>query len=83
MRRISLLPLRVRLCLRHALAFALRYDLCRAKIILHALVSNFEFALAVPEEDIGRKFGIVARPFVKSQTALGIELPLIVKRVAV
>jgi hypothetical protein len=51
----------------------------RAKIILHALVSAFEFRLAVPEEQIGKRIGIVTRPMLKSAKEIA-QLPLIVSR---
>lgn len=52
----------------------------RTKVILHALVSIFEFALAVAVEDIGKKDGIVARPILKSAREKGPQLPLRVTR---
>jgi hypothetical protein len=52
----------------------------RTKIILHALISTFEFELAVRPEDVGRKDGIVTRPMLKSQPEQGVQLPLVVRR---
>jgi hypothetical protein len=51
----------------------------RTKIILHALISTFEFELAVPKEEMGLKSGIVTRPVVKSQMEKGTQLPLFVR----
>jgi hypothetical protein len=48
------------------------------KIIIHALVSAFEFKLAVEPSDIARKTRIVQRPLVVSEKAKGNQLPLLV-----
>jgi hypothetical protein len=47
---------------------------------LHALVTRFDFALAVPTEEVGRMDGIVTRPLLRSQKELGPQLPVIMKR---
>jgi hypothetical protein len=55
----------------------------RTKIILHALLSELRFALAVPASDIGRKStNIVVKPVVKAELEKGYQLPVIVSRVA-
>jgi hypothetical protein len=51
----------------------------RTKIILHALISTFEFELAIPQEELGFKNGIVTRPIVKSEMEKGTQLPLFVR----
>ncbi|KAI0077563.1 cytochrome P450 [Panus rudis PR-1116 ss-1] len=56
-----------------------RFSLVEMKALLFALLRSFEFALACQPEDIGRKFGIVTRPYVKSEPEAGNQLPLIVK----
>jgi hypothetical protein len=79
--RLPLLSVRVCLFSDHfSLTVCLLYH-CRTKIILHALICNFEFTLAMAAEDVGRKDGIVTRPMLKSQPEQGVQLPLVVKRV--
>ncbi|KAF7299959.1 Cytochrome P450 [Mycena chlorophos] len=56
-----------------------RFSLFEMKCLLFTLIRAFEFELAVPREDIGKKQGIVLRPFVKSEMKSG--LPLRVRRV--
>jgi hypothetical protein len=51
----------------------------RTKVILHALISSFEFELAVPKDDVGGKRGIVTRPMLRSQKENGAQLPLLIK----
>jgi hypothetical protein len=55
----------------------------RTKIILHALISAFEFELATPKEDIGAKRGVVTRPCVRSRIEEGAQLPLRMRRAPV
>jgi hypothetical protein len=66
-------------CVHLLLFFYLILTARRAKIILHALVSAFEFRLAVPKEQIGKRIGIVTRPMLKSAKEIA-QLPLIVSR---
>lgn len=49
------------------------------KALLFTLVRAFEFELAVPAADIGRKISIVQHPFVRSDPGAGAQMPLIVK----
>ncbi|THV01377.1 cytochrome P450 [Dendrothele bispora CBS 962.96] len=57
-----------------------RFSLIEMKALLFTLVRAFEFELAVPVEDIGRKSAIVTRPFLKSVPEKGSQLPLIVRQ---
>ncbi|KAJ7052294.1 cytochrome P450 [Mycena amicta] len=57
-----------------------RFSLIEMKCLLFVLIRAFEFELAVPREDIGKKQGIVSRPFVKSLKAP--QMPLLVKRIS-
>jgi hypothetical protein len=58
-----------------------RFSLIELKIILHALVSEFSFALAVEVNDIIKKStGIVMRPHLLSEEEKGAQLPLLVER---
>jgi hypothetical protein len=50
------------------------------KALLFTLVRAFEFELAVPASDLGRKTSVVQRPLVKSEPEAGNQLPLLVKR---
>ncbi|KAJ7785145.1 cytochrome P450 [Mycena maculata] len=60
-----------------------RFSLVETKALLFTLVRTFEFELAVPVEDIGRKpTAIVQRPTVRSEPAAGNQLPLRVRAVA-
>lgn len=56
-----------------------RFALVEIKALLFTLVRAFEFDLAVPVEDLGRKSSIVQRPFVRSEEKKGSQLPLNVK----
>lgn len=56
--------------------------ICRTKILLHVLVSSFVFQLAVSPDDIRGKPGIVTRPYVKSLTNGGPQMPIIIRKVA-
>jgi len=58
-----------------------RFSLVEMKAILFALVRAFEFDLAVPGEDIGKRSVIVARPFVKTDPGPNRQyrLPLIIR----
>lgn len=51
----------------------------RMKALLFTLVRAFEFELAVPAADIGRKISIVQRPMVRSEPGAGAQMPLLVK----
>jgi cytochrome P450 len=60
-----------------------RFSLVETKIILHALVSEFSFALDFNVSDIIKKStGIVVRPHLASDKEnKGAQLPLLVERV--
>ncbi|KAJ7087052.1 cytochrome P450 [Mycena crocata] len=59
-----------------------RFSLVEMKALLFVLMRAFEFALAVPLEDVGRKdTAIVRRPIVLSEPEKGFQLPLLVKPV--
>ncbi|KAJ7106510.1 hypothetical protein C8R44DRAFT_564445, partial [Mycena epipterygia] len=59
-----------------------RFSLAETKALLFTLVRAFEFELAVPSKDIGRKDNaIVRRPVVLSDVAAGRRLPLLVRPV--
>jgi hypothetical protein len=49
------------------------------KALLFSLVRAFEFELAVPATDIGKKMSIVEHPVVSSEPEAGHQLPLLVK----
>ena len=49
------------------------------KALLFTLVRTFEFQLAVPASDIGRKLMIVQRPILLSDPKGGPQLPLLLK----
>jgi hypothetical protein len=51
------------------------------KALLFTLVRAFEFELAVPVEDIGKKSTIVQRPLVLSDPEGGNQMPLLLKPV--
>jgi hypothetical protein len=51
------------------------------KVLLFTLIRAFEFELAVPSEDIGKKSSIVQRPLVLSDPAGGNQMPLLLKPV--
>ena len=49
------------------------------KALLFTLIRSFEFELAVPASDIGKKAGIVHRPILLSNPDGGSQMPLFVK----
>lgn len=51
------------------------------KALLFTLIRAFEFELAVPPEDIGKKAAIVQRPLVISDPEGGNQMPLLLKPV--
>ena len=56
--------------------------LYRMKALLFTLVREFEFELAVPVEDISKKFTIIVqRPVVLSDPEGGNQMPLLLKSV--
>ncbi|KAJ7063948.1 cytochrome P450 [Mycena amicta] len=56
-----------------------RFSLVETKAILFTLVRAFQFALAVPAADMGKRGNaIVERPIVKSQMEKGNQLPLVI-----
>ena len=57
------------------------FHLCRMKALLFTLIRAFEFELAVPVEDIGKKSTIVQRPLVLSDPEGGNQMPLLLKLV--
>ena len=59
----------------------LRSFLYRMKALLFTLIRAFEFELAVPVEDIGKKSTIVQRPVILSDPAGGNRMPLLLKPV--
>ncbi|KAJ7498342.1 cytochrome P450, partial [Mycena galericulata] len=56
-----------------------RFSLVETKALLFTLVRAFEFELAVPVADIGKKSSLVQRPFVRSDPKGGPQLPLRIK----
>ncbi|KAJ7778749.1 cytochrome P450 [Mycena maculata] len=56
-----------------------RFSLVETKALLFTLVRAFEFELAVPVSDIGRRTSVVTRPVVRSEPKSGHQLPLIIK----
>ncbi|KAJ7466262.1 cytochrome P450 [Mycena galericulata] len=59
-----------------------RFSLVETKALLFTLVRAFEFELAVPREDVGKKsMFIVQRPIVLSEMGKGNQMPLLVKPV--
>ncbi|KAJ7123213.1 cytochrome P450 [Mycena filopes] len=56
-----------------------RFSLVEMKALLFTLVRAFEFELAVPVEDVGKKSAVVQRPLLKSQPEAGNQLPLLIK----
>jgi hypothetical protein len=52
------------------------------KALLFTLVRSFEFALAVPIEEMGKKtVGVVQKPIVLSDPHAGNQLPLLIRPV--
>ncbi|KAJ7254987.1 cytochrome P450 [Mycena haematopus] len=59
-----------------------RFSLVEMKALLFTLIRAFEFELAVPVGEIGKKTtAIVQRPMLKTDRAAGSQLPLLVKLV--
>jgi len=58
-----------------------RFALVEMKVLLFTLIRAFEFELAVPSEDIGKKSAIVQRPLVLSDPAGGNQMPLLLRPV--
>ncbi|KAJ6500711.1 cytochrome P450 [Mycena sanguinolenta] len=56
-----------------------RFSLVEMKALLFTLVRAFEFELAVPAADIGKKTSIVQRPIIRSDPKAGNQMPLIIK----
>lgn len=56
-----------------------RFSLVEMKALLFTLVRAFEFELAVPVSDIGKRSTIVQRPFLRSDPENKSQLPLLVK----
>jgi hypothetical protein len=50
----------------------------RMKILLHALVTAFNFELAVPVEEVVKVSGVVTRPALRDALQDGTQLPLVV-----
>lgn len=53
----------------------------RMKALLFTLVRAFEFELAVPPEEIGKKASIVQRPILRSDPKSGNQMPLLIRPV--
>lgn len=49
------------------------------KALLFTLLRSFEFTMALPAESIEKRSVIVARPYVKNNTASGAQMPLVVR----
>lgn len=49
------------------------------KAILFILIRKYEFELAVPASDVGRKPTIVQRPFLLSEPQAGNQMPMKVR----
>ncbi|KJA19222.1 hypothetical protein HYPSUDRAFT_44481 [Hypholoma sublateritium FD-334 SS-4] len=58
-----------------------RFSLVEMKVLLFTLVRAFEFELAVPASEIGKKSFIVQRPLLRSNPKAGNQMPLILKPV--
>lgn len=56
-----------------------RFSLIEMKALLFTLVRSFEFELAVPPEDVGKRSTIVQRPIILSDREGGNYMPLLVK----
>ena len=52
----------------------------RMKALIYTLVRAFEFALAVPPEDVQKKLAVVQRPVLRSAPDEGSQMPLLVRR---
>jgi len=58
-----------------------RFSLVEMKALLFTLVRAFEFELAVPPEEIGKKSSIVQRPILRSDPEGGNQMPLLIRPV--
>lgn len=56
-----------------------RFSLVEMKALLFTLIRAFEFELAVPASDVGKRSSIVQRPFLRSDPENKDQLPLLVK----
>ncbi|KIK32337.1 hypothetical protein CY34DRAFT_101741, partial [Suillus luteus UH-Slu-Lm8-n1] len=56
-----------------------RFSLVEMKALLFTLVRAFEFELAVPALDVGKRTTLVQRPFLRSDPKSKSQLPLLVK----
>lgn len=56
-----------------------RFSLVEMKALLFTLVRAFEFELAVPASDVGKRSTLVQRPFLRSDPESKSQLPLLVK----
>ncbi|KAG2353762.1 cytochrome P450 [Suillus spraguei] len=56
-----------------------RFSLVEMKALLFTLVRAFEFELAVPASDVGKRSAIVQRPFLRSDPESKSQLPLLIK----
>ncbi|KAI0033894.1 cytochrome P450 [Vararia minispora EC-137] len=56
-----------------------RFSIAEAKAVLYTLVRQFEFGLAMPPDDIVRKFNVVSRPFIDGNIEAGPQLPMLVR----
>ncbi|KAK7002345.1 cytochrome P450 [Favolaschia claudopus] len=56
-----------------------RFAIIEMKCLLFTLIRAFEFELAVPVDDIGRKISVVQHPMLKSEPEMGAQMPLVVK----
>ncbi|KAG1852910.1 cytochrome P450 [Suillus tomentosus] len=56
-----------------------RFSLVEMKALLFTLIRAFEFELAVPASDVGKRSSIVQRPFLRSDPENKNQLPLLVK----
>nr|BED42956.1 cytochrome P450 monooxygenase [Trametes versicolor] len=57
-----------------------RFSVVETKALIFVLVRAFEFALAVPPEEIEKKTSVVQRPQLRSAPERGAQMPLLVKR---
>ncbi|KAJ7778733.1 cytochrome P450 [Mycena maculata] len=56
-----------------------RFSLVEMKVLLFTLVRAFEFELAIPVSDLGKKSSVVQRPIIRSQPEAGNQMPLLIK----
>ncbi|KAJ7494426.1 cytochrome P450 [Mycena galericulata] len=56
-----------------------RFSLIEMKALLFALIRAFEFELAVPVAEIGKRSAIVQRPILRSERKGGSQLPVIIR----